>query len=67
MLNIMRRMRTRDPTCLSIGFGAFLAIKVSYATVALRLVTIDAACAIRRKTRIGKRREKEVKIFLSFQ
>src|SRR4030088_767300 len=31
--SIIRRMRTRLPTCLSIGFGAFLAIiMISYAT-----------------------------------
>src|ERR1700757_4417706 len=30
--NIMRRMRTRLPTCLSMGFGAFFAaITISYA------------------------------------
>ena len=35
MLSIMRRMRTRLPTCLSVGFGAFLAmvITISYAAV----------------------------------
>jgi hypothetical protein len=26
MLNIIRRMRTRAPTCRSVGLGAFLAI-----------------------------------------
>ena len=31
MLSIIRRMRTREPTCLSIGLGAFLAINISYA------------------------------------
>src|SRR6478609_1195693 len=30
MLSIIRRMRTRAPTCLSIGLGAFLAINRSY-------------------------------------
>src|SRR5689334_2000586 len=30
MPTIIRRMRTRAPTCLSIGLGAFLAINRSY-------------------------------------
>jgi hypothetical protein len=35
MASIIRRMRTRLPTCLSMGFGAFLAaaITISYAAV----------------------------------
>ena len=33
MLSIIRRMRTREPTCLSIGLGAFLAINFSYAPI----------------------------------
>jgi hypothetical protein len=34
MASIMRRMRTLLPTCLSMGFGAFLAaaITISYGT-----------------------------------
>jgi hypothetical protein len=31
MLNIMRRMRTLLPTCLSVGFGVFFAIAISNA------------------------------------
>src|SRR5580704_7808898 len=34
MLSIIRRMRTLEPTCLSIGLGDFFAIRVSYATIA---------------------------------
>ena len=47
MLSIIRRMRTREPTCLSIGLGAFLAINVSYATIVERNVTYDGVNAIR--------------------
>src|SRR5690606_23106617 len=36
MLNIIRRIRTRLPTCLSIGLGVFFAIKNS--CVAYRLI-----------------------------
>src|SRR6266568_7101440 len=40
--SIMRRMRTRLPTCLSMGFGAFLAaaITISYAAVVLANVPV---------------------------
>ena len=47
MLNIIRRMRTREPTCLSIGLGVFLAINFSYATIVERNVTDDGVNAIR--------------------
>src|SRR5581483_1245225 len=35
---IIRRMRTRLPTCLSIGLGAFLAITISYESAVPRNV-----------------------------
>jgi hypothetical protein len=47
MLNIIRRMRTREPTCLSIGLGIFLAINVSYATIVERNVIDTGVIAIR--------------------
>src|SRR5471032_1360705 len=47
MLSIIRRMRTREPTCLSIGFGTFLAITDSYAAILRRNVTYDRLDAIR--------------------
>jgi hypothetical protein len=34
MLSIMRRIRTRLPTCLSVGFGVFFAIQDSPETSA---------------------------------
>src|ERR1041385_8116311 len=47
MLSIIRRMRTREPTCLSMGLGAFLAaIKYSYAPILKRNVTPDRLYAI---------------------
>jgi hypothetical protein len=60
-------MRTREPTCLSIGFGAFLAINNSYTTIAKRNVTKLIPCAIRHGPRFGKWREKVLKIFFSYQ
>src|SRR6185295_14100194 len=36
--SIMRRIRTRLPTCLSVGLGAFLAITISYAPTGRRNV-----------------------------
>jgi hypothetical protein len=40
-------MRTREPTCLSIGFGAFLAIDFSYAPISGIVVTSEGASAMR--------------------
>src|SRR5215468_10924700 len=36
MASIIRRIRTRPPTCRSTGFGAFFAISTSYAAVGCR-------------------------------
>src|SRR5665647_3681455 len=47
MLSIIRRMRTREPTCLSIGLGAFLAINISYTAIVSRNFTSDGIYAIR--------------------
>src|ERR1044071_567765 len=41
MLSIIRRMRTREPTCLSIGLGVFFAIKDSYTRIGVRDVIFD--------------------------
>src|SRR6516165_1171515 len=36
MVSIIRRIRSRPPTCRSTGFGAFFAISTSYAAVGCR-------------------------------
>jgi hypothetical protein len=46
MPSIIRRMRTREPTCLSIGFGVFLAITIPYDFIAYRNGTNNAPGAI---------------------
>jgi hypothetical protein len=51
----MRRMRTRLPTCLSMGFGAFFAaaITISYAAVVLANVPVARPERNRIPSKIG--------------
>src|SRR5215475_9120981 len=58
--NIMRRIRTRLPTCLSMGLGAFLAITPSYAAAGLRNVHFWREKAIRTVPDSGHQREEFV-------
>src|ERR1700690_772062 len=67
MLNIIRRMRTRDPTCLSIGLGVFLAIKVSYVTILKRNVTNDRIYATRDFLYVDCPRHRGIKLVHIFQ
>jgi hypothetical protein len=59
-------MRTREPTCLSIGLGAFLAIRYSYAAIVVRNVTPEAFNAIQDLPRIDRDRQRRMKISLSW-
>src|SRR5262245_27464569 len=54
MLSIIRRMRTREPTCLSVGLGAFLAIDFSCAPILCVVVTCECVKAMREISVIGK-------------
>src|SRR6516162_10924154 len=46
MASIIRRIRTRPPTCRSTGFGAFFAISTSYAAVGCRASAISITAGV---------------------